>query len=122
MLGGDLEAEAWEIRGFLAKHVRDDLGPPLRLKGLSSIAANFERYGIDRQAFLNYVDVVVQTVDEDGRLAYLKDLILEKSSRHACHARETWQLLAIYRLLQHIKGEWEEPDLLILYRLLTVTP
>ncbi|KAK3950907.1 Urb2/Npa2 family-domain-containing protein [Pseudoneurospora amorphoporcata] len=103
----------WEVRTFIAKHFREELGAPLKIatdaqpvaddsdeegsasEKPGSVAAAFEKLSV-----LEYVDVVVNSVDQDTKLGYLKELLLEESETSCASSR----LLIVERLIQHISG------------------
>ncbi|KAK3505171.1 Urb2/Npa2 family-domain-containing protein [Neurospora crassa] len=103
----------WEVRTFIAKHFREELGAPLQIvtgaqaladdseeegndaEKLGSVAAAFEKLSV-----LEYVDVVVSSVDEDTKLGYLKELLIGESETSDASSR----LLIVERLIQHISG------------------
>ncbi|CCC12259.1 unnamed protein product [Sordaria macrospora k-hell] len=103
----------WEVRTFIAKHFREELGAPLKIATDAQPAADdsdeegniTEKPGSVTAAFeklsvLEYVDVVVNSVDEDAKLGYLKELLLEESETSCASSR----LLIVERLIQHISG------------------
>ncbi|KAL2016239.1 hypothetical protein VTK56DRAFT_4044 [Thermocarpiscus australiensis] len=96
----------WEIRMFLANHFPEALRPPLKLKvsvdrsasaeGDGDVEGGFSALTLGKAALLRYVDAVVRAADEDTKLGYLEELLLDE-----CDVQE---LLVIYRLVQHLKG------------------
>lgn len=105
----------WEVRTFIAKHFREELGAPLKIatdaqpaaddsdeEGNSttekpgSVTAAFEKLSV-----LEYVDVVVSSVDEDTKLSYLEELLHESENETSCASS---RLLIVERLIQHISG------------------
>lgn len=101
--------DGWEIRMFLANHFPEALGSPLRIKmSLASIEEDGQAdsreatASLGKTALLRYADAVVQSADEDAKLGYLKQLLLEDSDGQDVLGR----LLVIYRLIQHLKGEF----------------
>lgn len=103
----------WEVRTFIAKYFREELGAPLKIatdaqptaddseeegndtEKPGSVAGAFEKLSV-----LEYVDVVVNSVDEDTKLGYLKELLLVESETSDASSR----LLIVERLIQHISG------------------
>jgi nucleolar pre-ribosomal-associated protein 2 len=101
----------WEIRMFLANHFPEALVSPLKIKMSIEVPASTEEDGetkgsdsaaaaLGKTALLRYVDAVVRSADEDTKLGYLKELLLEESDGQDALGR----LLVIYRLIQHLKG------------------
>jgi nucleolar pre-ribosomal-associated protein 2 len=100
----------WGIRMFLANHFPEALVSPLKIKMSIEVPASTEEDGetkssesaaaLGKTALLRYVDAVVRSTDEDTKLGYLKELLLEESDGQDALGR----LLAIYRLIQHLKG------------------
>lgn len=101
----------WQIRMFLANHFPEALASPLKVNMSYERAASAEEDGgpdestseisLGKTALLRYVDAVVQAVDEDTKLGYLKELLAEDDESQS----ELGRLLVIYRLIQHLKGK-----------------
>ncbi|KAK3401129.1 Urb2/Npa2 family-domain-containing protein [Sordaria brevicollis] len=109
----------WEVRTFIAKHFREELGAPLKIvtdaqpagddseeeghdtEKPGSVAAAFEKLSV-----LEYVDVVVNSVDEDTKLGYLKELLIEAGETSDASSR----LLIVERLIQHISNTRRDAD------------
>jgi len=72
-LDGGVEAFRWEIRMFLAKHFPEVLGSPLDI-----VLPDSDHSSGDKSSFLRYVDAVVQYADDETRLAYLRDLLVDQ--------------------------------------------
>jgi nucleolar pre-ribosomal-associated protein 2 len=100
----------WGIRMFLANHFPEALVCPLKIKMSVEVPAPIEEDGetkdsepaaaLGKTALLRYVDAVVGSVDENTKLGYLKELLLEESDGQDALGR----LLVIHRLIQHLKG------------------
>ncbi|KAL2164101.1 hypothetical protein VTH06DRAFT_3315 [Thermothelomyces fergusii] len=100
----------WELRTFVANHFPEALESPLELKmpvEQSSSQGEDEESGnaepsaaLDKTALLQYLDAVVRSADEEAKLGYLKELLLEPGEGQDMIGRQ----LVVYRLIQHLKG------------------
>ncbi len=107
----DGDQAGWEVRMFVANHFPEALASPLKIR-MSVEVAEAAADGADgeghepaetlgKTALLRYVDAVVRSADEDTKLGYLQDLLLEDGNDQSALGRG----LAIYRLIQHLKGK-----------------
>ncbi|KAK3902784.1 nucleolar pre-ribosomal-associated protein 2 [Staphylotrichum tortipilum] len=102
----------WEVRMFVANHFPEALGSPLKVNMAVEAPAHTgedeedeaesgeSAAALGKAALLQYVNAVVRSADEDTKLGYLQELLLEDSNGQDA----TGRLLAIYRLIQHLKG------------------
>jgi nucleolar pre-ribosomal-associated protein 2 len=116
LLGSDVMV-GWEVRMFLANHFPEVLVSPLELKMPLDVSAGVDEGEeeeeeeeaergepaavLDKTAMLRYVDAVMRTADEDTKLAYLKELLLQHREGHDALRCK----LVVFRLIQHLKGE-----------------
>ena len=102
----------WEVRMFVSNHFPEALGSPLKIKmsvasppsqgeGIEGVEGNESAAALGKRSLLGYVDAVVQSADEDTKLEYLKELLLEGGETQDMLGRQ----LVIYRLIQHLKGK-----------------
>ncbi|KAH6636135.1 Urb2/Npa2 family-domain-containing protein [Chaetomium tenue] len=102
----------WEVRMFVSNHFPEALGSPLKIKmpvasppsqgeDVEGAEGNESAASLGKRALLGYVDAVVQPADEDTKLGYLKELLLEDGEAQDMLGRQ----LVIYRLIQHLKGK-----------------
>jgi nucleolar pre-ribosomal-associated protein 2 len=101
----------WEVRMFLANHFPEALPSPLKFKTSVETSATTEDEDdtgsgepaatLGKTALLRYVDAVVRSADEEAKLGYLQELLLEGGDGQDAVSR----LLVIYRLIQHLKGK-----------------
>ncbi len=103
----------WEVRMFVVNQFPEALASPLKIR--MSIEAAESATGdeageeegnepaakLGKTALLRYVDAVVRSADEDTKLGYLQELLLEDGDDQDALGRG----LAIYRLIQHLKGK-----------------
>ncbi|KAK3295539.1 Urb2/Npa2 family-domain-containing protein [Chaetomium fimeti] len=110
LLENGLQA-GWEVRMFVSNHFPEALGSPLKIKMSVESSPSREKdeeetegsesaATLGKRSLLGYVDAVVQSADEDTKLGYLKELLLEDGEDQDMLGRQ----LVIYRLIQHLKG------------------
>ncbi|KAL2137354.1 hypothetical protein VTI74DRAFT_3294 [Chaetomium olivicolor] len=100
----------WEIRMSVADYFPEALSSPLKIKMPVEKRSSADEgdegetdepaAALSKTALLRYVDATVRPVDEDAKLGYLKELLLEDGRDQDVLG----QLLIIYRLIQHLKG------------------
>lgn len=113
LLENGLQA-GWEVRMFVVNHFPEILASPLKIsmsvEAAKPTAEDQEEEAdseepaatLGKTALLRYVDAVARPADEDTKLGYLQELLLlEKSDSQGAVGR----MLAIYRLIQHLKGK-----------------
>jgi nucleolar pre-ribosomal-associated protein 2 len=111
LLGNGLQV-GWEVRMFVSNHFPEALGSPLKIKmsvasppsqgeDVEGAKGNESAAALGKRSLLGYVDAVVQFADEDTKLGYLKELLLENGETEDMLGRQ----LVIYRLIQHLKGK-----------------
>ena len=103
----------WEVRMFVVNHFPEALASPLKIKmsveaaepAAGDVADEEEGHEpaatLGKTALLRYVDAVVRSADEDTKLGYLRELLLEDGDDQGALGRG----LAVYRLIQHLKGK-----------------
>ncbi|KAK0630766.1 Urb2/Npa2 family-domain-containing protein [Bombardia bombarda] len=104
----------WEVRMFLAKYFVEELGFPLRIKLPVEGAANSDDESeqvisaptpgssVDKTTMMRYIDVVIGGVDEDTKLGYLKELLLQEKDEGSSDA--LGRLFVVQRLVEHLRG------------------
>ncbi|KAK4239993.1 nucleolar pre-ribosomal-associated protein 2 [Achaetomium macrosporum] len=101
----------WEVRMFLANHFSEVLASPLEVKMPVEVSETTDEDEeeaqrgepaamLDKTALVRYVDAVMRNADEDSKLGYLKELLLQDSDGHDAVRCK----LVILRLIQHLKG------------------
>ncbi|KAK3379316.1 Urb2/Npa2 family-domain-containing protein [Lasiosphaeria ovina] len=113
-----LEASNWllehgvqggmETRMFLAKHFTAAMGSPLKIKLPARDGLDVTETGpaldrtavVGKTAVLEYVDAAIQDADDDTRLGYLQELLLQDSDGSGSLV----QLLVVHRLVHHISA------------------
>jgi nucleolar pre-ribosomal-associated protein 2 len=96
-LDSGVEAFRWEIRMFLAKHFPEHLRSPLDI-----VLPDSGHSSGDKSSFLRYVDAVVQDADDETRLAYLRDLLVDQDKSDGLASLRRYTVVCW--LLRHIKG------------------
>ncbi|KAH6850119.1 Urb2/Npa2 family-domain-containing protein [Chaetomium sp. MPI-CAGE-AT-0009] len=110
LLENGLQA-GWEVRMFVSNHFPEALGSPLKKIKISvaspsqgkddeDVGGSESAATLGKRSLLGYVDAVAQSADEDTKLEYLKELLLEDGVGPDILDRQ----LVIYRLIQHLKG------------------
>lgn len=110
--------EGWQIRMFLTNHFPEAIASPLKVKMSPESPATEGEDGeadvdtsgvaLGKMALLRYVDAVVQGADDTRKLGYLQELLLEDQKD-----RDTLRLSVMYRLIQHLKGKFNIPQILL---------
>ncbi|KAL1836372.1 hypothetical protein VTJ49DRAFT_5236 [Mycothermus thermophilus] len=103
-------SEGWDVRVFLANYFPEALPSPLQVNmsvETSTPSGDHDEHaggesasGLGKTALLRYVDAVVRSADEDVKLGYLRELLLDNGHGQDALGR----LLVVYRLTQHLKG------------------